>query len=194
MNCATKLMGAQCLKDPADDSQHLVIWQRTHPKTSIIRGYKDANSRYFSNWTIKLHSYMSYQLLSCNKRFSSSLAKCLYIHWDKGTSRQQSGYVTGVVWGDKECLCLGELERHLDGGLYPCTQGDKPQPLHSPTSTVLAKYCWWWRSRSSRRTAGLLCPHEYGKSREIHLTPTPASLYVIHMTYESLCMVARQER
>lgn len=180
MNCATKLMGAQCLKDPADDSPHLVIWLRNHPKTSIIRGYKDANSCYFSNWVIQLHLYVSYQPLFCDKQFSTSPAKCLQIHWDKRTSRQQSSYVTGVVWGNKECLWLGELERHLDDGLYPCTQGENPQPLHSPTNTVLARYCccsWSW---SNRRTAGLLCPHECGKSREIHLTPTPASLHTSH--------------
>jgi len=45
-----------------------------------------------------------------------------------------------VVWGNEECLCLGELE----SGVYPCSlcvpsmQGDNPQTLCSPTNIALA--------------------------------------------------------
>lgn len=49
-----------------------------------------------------------------------------------------------MVWGNKECLCLGELEKYLEGGLDPCSlyvpskQGDNPQPLYSPANIALA--------------------------------------------------------
>lgn len=66
MICAIKTH-SWCIKDPAEDSQHLVSWLKTHPKHLKIGAYKNANTCHFLQRTTEPHLYVSYQPLLCDK-------------------------------------------------------------------------------------------------------------------------------
>lgn len=75
---APQLMRAQSIKDPAEDTQHLASCLKTHPKTLIIRAYKEANASYFSKRITKLHLYVSYQPLLCDSLASAWESVCIF--------------------------------------------------------------------------------------------------------------------